>query len=165
MHFTDIIISPYQTEKTYAQQNSAAPKYAFVVNPKANKYEIAIAFESIYGHKPLAIATQLKKPVKVRVGTNKPGFSKLTKIAYVTLAKGTNLNPEDNVEPVINVPEQNENVSKKEVKVESAPSEPTHTPKAVKKEVAHVAKLESEPKPIKHTVATKSPAKKSSKTK
>ncbi|MDR1850946.1 MAG: 50S ribosomal protein L23 [Mycoplasmataceae bacterium] len=165
MHFTDIIVAPYQTEKTYAQQNSATPKYAFIVNPKANKYEIAIAFESIYGHKPVAIATQLKKPVKVRVGTNKPGFSKLTKIAYVTLAKGVNLNPEENAEPIINVPEQNENVSKKEVKVEGVAPEQAPFPKAEKKEVVYTGKEDSQPKPIHHKVDTRSPAKKASKSK
>jgi ribosomal protein L23 len=98
MEFSRIILRPYQSEKTYAQQSSASPKYAFVVDPKANKFDISIAFETIYGHKPVAISTQLKKPSATRTGTVHPGFTKLTKIAYITLPKGVSLAPEQTEE-------------------------------------------------------------------
>ncbi|MDR3249673.1 MAG: 50S ribosomal protein L23 [Mycoplasmataceae bacterium] len=95
MEFTKIIIKPYNTEKSYKMQSLLTPKYAFVVDPKANKYDINIAFQSIYGYKPVSITTQLKKPASIRTGTAKPGVSKLTKIAYVTLAKGVKLAPNE----------------------------------------------------------------------
>lgn len=97
MQFTDIIIKPYQTEKTYSQTNiKDHSKYVFLVNPKANKFDIAIAFETIYNHRPEKVATQLRKPAHVRTGTAKPGYSSLIKIAYITLPKGVKINVEGN---------------------------------------------------------------------
>jgi ribosomal protein L23 len=136
MEFTKIIVHSYQTEKSYALQNAENPKYAFVVDPKANKTAISIAFQSIYGHKPVSITTQLKKPTHVRTGTTKPGFSKLTKIAYITLKKGVKLSADDTEDTQVgataNETKANENVAKKEVK---ASAKKTTTSKAVKKEV------------------------------
>jgi large subunit ribosomal protein L23 len=137
MEFTGIIIKSYQTEKTYAQQNNAVnPKYSFVVNPKATKFDISIAFQSIYGHKPASITTQLRKPSHVRSGTIHPGFSKLMKIAYITLPKGTKLaGSEETVKEnttAINAEMNDVNVSKTEVK---AFKENTEIASAVKKEV------------------------------
>jgi large subunit ribosomal protein L23 len=94
MEFSRIILRPYQTEKTYKQQQGKYGKYAFIVDPAANKYEISIAFQTIYGHKPISIATQIRKPVVTKAGTAKPGFSRLTKIAYITLSEGISLSPE-----------------------------------------------------------------------
>jgi large subunit ribosomal protein L23 len=91
MEFTRIILYPLHTEKTYTFGALEQKKYAFVVDPKAAKHDISIAFESIYGIHPVKIATQIRKPAKVRTGTAKPGFSKLTKIAYITLPKGTDI--------------------------------------------------------------------------
>ncbi|MDR2636407.1 MAG: 50S ribosomal protein L23 [Mycoplasmataceae bacterium] len=146
MEFTKIIIQSYQTEKSYALQNSANPKYAFVVDPEATKHDIKLAFFSIYGHKPVAVSTQLKKPTHVRSGTMKPGFSKLTKIAYITLAKGTKLVADDTENTKVAAPatessivntSANENVVKKEVKTAK---KTTNVSKASKKEVSAEAK-------------------------
>jgi ribosomal protein L23 len=152
MEFTGIIVKSYQTEKSYAQQNNAiTPKYAFVVNPKATKYDISIAFQSIYGHKPASITTQLRKPSHVRSGTIHPGFSKLMKIAYITLPKGTKLAGEEavNEKPTsVNAEMNDANVSKKEVK---AFKENAETASAVKKEVEFKAPKQEKSEVIKQS--------------
>ncbi|MDR1991786.1 MAG: 50S ribosomal protein L23 [Mycoplasmataceae bacterium] len=91
MEFTRIILYPLHTEKTYTFGALEQKKYAFAVDVKATKYDINIAFESIYGIHPVKIATQIRKVARVRTGTMKPGFSKLTKIALITLPKGTDI--------------------------------------------------------------------------
>ncbi|MDR0739478.1 MAG: 50S ribosomal protein L23 [Mycoplasmataceae bacterium] len=91
MEFTRIILRPIHTEKTYTFVSLPQKKYAFIVDVKATKHDISIAFESIYGIHPLKIATQIRKPVEVRTGTLKPGYSKLTKIAYITLPEGSDI--------------------------------------------------------------------------
>ncbi len=92
MQLYDIILRPYLTEKTI-QVRTAHEKevIAFVVNPKANKHEIKSAFISIYNVKPEKINVVKHKPVAIKTGTRVPGFSKLTKIAYVTLPVGVKI--------------------------------------------------------------------------
>lgn len=93
MELIEVIIKPYLTEKTYQVRNSNLDQevIAFVVNPKANKNHIKQAFEAIYEIKPAAINTITKKPAEFRTGTKVPGYTKLTKIAYITLPKGVKL--------------------------------------------------------------------------
>jgi large subunit ribosomal protein L23 len=91
MEFTRIILYPLHTEKTYTFGALEQKKYAFVVDVKATKPDIAIAFESIYGIHPIKVSTQIRKAAKVRTGTLKPGYSKKMKIAYVTLPTGTDI--------------------------------------------------------------------------
>lgn len=91
MDFARIILKPLQTEKTHMLQALENKKYCFVVDNKATKNDILIAFQAIYGVAPIKISTQIRKPSKIRTGTLKPGFSKLTKIAIVTLAKGVDI--------------------------------------------------------------------------
>jgi large subunit ribosomal protein L23 len=91
MEFTRIIVRPIHSEKTYGLQALANKKYGFVVDVKATKYDIAIAFESIYGIKPAKVATQIRKPAKIRTGTAKPGFTKIMKLAYITLPAGKDI--------------------------------------------------------------------------
>ena len=91
MDFSRIILKPLQTEKTHVLQALETKKYCFVVEPKATKNDILIAFQAIYGVVPIKISTQIRKPAKIRTGTLKPGYSKLTKIAIVTLAKGVDI--------------------------------------------------------------------------
>ena len=92
MELTQIIIKPYLTEKTYTVRTlNEQEVIAFVVNPKASKHDIKFAFEAIYGIKPEKINTITKKPTWIRTGTQQPGMTKLTKIAYVTLPKGVKL--------------------------------------------------------------------------
>jgi large subunit ribosomal protein L23 len=115
MEFTRIILYPLHTEKTYTFGALEQKKYAFVVDVKATKYDISIAFESIYGIHPVKIATQIRKPAKVRTGTIKPGFSKLTKIAYVTLPAGSDIAASNKEAPKEAVAKKEEAPVKKEV--------------------------------------------------
>ncbi|GMO17310.1 MAG: hypothetical protein Ta2E_08580 [Mycoplasmoidaceae bacterium] len=136
MEFTKIIIQSYQTEKTYAQQNGDTPKYAFLVDPRATKNDISIAFQSIYGKKPASVTTQIRKPTSVRTGTLHPGFSKKIKIAYIGLAKGDKITETAEVQEVAATKKDKKpasvDVSKKEVKVEKKTEQ---KPTAAKKEV------------------------------
>lgn len=91
MNWTDIIIKPLHTEKSYSLRNDEIKKYVFEVNKKANKYEISLAFQMIYGIVPEKINVVNRKATSVRNGTRNPGFSKHQKIAYVTLAKGQDI--------------------------------------------------------------------------
>ncbi len=91
MEFSRIIIKPMHTEKSYAQQNIEPKKHAFIVDINATKSDIKLAFESIYGFAPSKVSTQIRKPAKIRTGTAKPGFTKKTKIAYVTLPMGKSI--------------------------------------------------------------------------
>jgi large subunit ribosomal protein L23 len=136
MEFTKIIIKPMHTEKTYAFQALAIKKYAFYIDPKATKHDVALAFESIYGIKPTKIATQIRKPAKVRTGTAKPGFSKLTKIAYVSLPLGSDIAAQTKTETTS--------------KVETKPVEVKTEKHVVKKEVSKkVVKKETTKKEVK----------------
>lgn len=91
MDFSRIILKPLQTEKTHVLQAMDTKKYCFIVDIKATKNDILIAFQAIYGVVPIKISTQIRKPAAIRTGTLKPGYSKLTKIAIVTLAKGVDI--------------------------------------------------------------------------
>lgn len=91
MQLTDIIVCPYLTEKTYAKRAEENKKYAFIVNIKANKNDIAMAFEAIFNISPLAIKTMIRKQVATKTGTIHPGYTKAFKIAYITLPKGKDI--------------------------------------------------------------------------
>ena len=92
MEIIRTLIKPLLTEKSNLLQNMEPKQYAFVVDPRANKHEIRAAFMALYGIEPTHISTQLRKPARVRTGTLKPGYSKLTKIAYITLPHGKAIN-------------------------------------------------------------------------
>ncbi len=111
-----------------------------------------------------SITTQLRKPSHVRSGTIHPGFSKLMKIAYITLPKGTKLAGEETIKEnttAVNAAMNDVNVSKTEVKafkenVEIASAVKKEVefkePKQEKSEVAKQSKPKSkEGKPIHHT--------------
>jgi large subunit ribosomal protein L23 len=73
-----------------------SPKYVFIVDPDANKHQIAQAIEEIYkneGIKVVAVNT-LNVKAKPRRVRGRPGFKKAFKKAIVTLRPGDNL---DNV--------------------------------------------------------------------
>lgn len=91
MELNSVIIKPYKTEKSYILSNEEKKIYAFVVHKKSTKLLIAKAFEEIYGVKPNSVNVLLKKPTRVRTSTKKPGWSKLMKIAYVSLEKGVDI--------------------------------------------------------------------------
>ena len=91
MDITRVLIKPLLTEKTYAMNSNEVKQYAFLVNPKASKHEIANAFAALYEFKPLKVNTQIRKPGKTRTMSYHPGFTKLQKIAYITLPPGKDL--------------------------------------------------------------------------
>lgn len=82
----DIIIAPVLSEKTYAlmEQNT----YTFFVNPSANKTQIKIAVEEIFGVDVASVNTANREGKRKRSRT---GFGKRkdTKRAYVTLREGS----------------------------------------------------------------------------
>lgn len=89
MDLTKVIIKPLFTEKSYLLSANSSPQYSFIVDKKASKSLIKMAFYAIYNIEPTAINTLLRKPKPTRYTTQrKRGYSKLMKIAYITLPKG-----------------------------------------------------------------------------
>ena len=85
----DIIYAPIITEKSamMADEN----KYAFKVDPRANKTEIKQAIESIFKVKVVSITTSNSHPKKRRVGKY-TGYVDKYKKAIVKLAEGNSIN-------------------------------------------------------------------------
>ena len=81
----DILIAPVVSEKSYSLLD--AGKYTFLVDPRANKTEIKIAVEQVFGVKVADVNTlnRTGKTRRTRVGTGK---RKDTKRAIVSLAEG-----------------------------------------------------------------------------
>jgi large subunit ribosomal protein L23 len=82
----DILLAPVVSEKSYGllEEN----KYTFIVAPTANKTEIKIAVEQVFGVKVAAVNT-INRQGKVRRTRFGPGKRKDTKRAIVTLREGT----------------------------------------------------------------------------
>lgn len=66
------------------------PKYVFVVNPRANKQEIAWAIEEIYRDKNVKVTAvnTINVKAKPRRVRGRPGMTRSFKKAIVTLEKG-----------------------------------------------------------------------------
>ena len=81
----DIILAPVVSEKSYGLLDQNA--YTFLVKPTANKTEIKIAIEEIFGVKVLSVNTANRqgKSRRTRYGMGKTVD---TKRAIVTLAEG-----------------------------------------------------------------------------
>jgi len=81
----DIILAPVVSEKSYSllDQNT----YTFLVKPTANKTEIKIAIEQIFGVKVTSVNTMNRKG-KVRRTRTGVGKRPDTKRAIVTVAEG-----------------------------------------------------------------------------
>jgi len=81
----DILISPVISEKSYGllDQN----KYTFIVSPDANKTQIKIAVEQVFGVKVTSVNTHNREGKRLRTRT---GFGRraATKRAIVTVAAG-----------------------------------------------------------------------------
>jgi large subunit ribosomal protein L23 len=81
----DILIKPVISEKSYAllEEN----KYTFLVHPSANKTQIKIAVEEIFGVRVVAVNTQNRKGKQIRT---KVGFGRRNdqKRAIVSVAAG-----------------------------------------------------------------------------
>ena len=82
----DVIVAPVVSEKSYACMDRG--QYTFIVAPGANKTEIKLAVEAIFGVKVASVNTQNRqgKTRRTRFGLGK---SKNTKRAIVTLREGT----------------------------------------------------------------------------
>ena len=82
----DVLLAPVVSEKSYGLIE--AGKYTFIVDPRANKTEIKMAVEQVFGVKVAAVNTANRqgKTRRTRVGT---GRRKDTKRAVVTLKDGT----------------------------------------------------------------------------
>ena len=85
----DIIYAPIITEKSAMMANEN--KYAFKVDPKANKTEIKQAIESIFNVKVVSITTSNSHPKKRIVGKY-TGYVDKYKKAIVKLAEGNSIN-------------------------------------------------------------------------
>ena len=82
----DIMISPVVSEKSYTLLDEG--KYTFVVDPRANKTEIKIAVEQVFGVKVAAVNTITRKGKSRRTKFGL-GKRKDVKRAIVTLREGT----------------------------------------------------------------------------
>lgn len=81
----DVIIRPVVSEKSYGLLDE--DKYTFIVDPRANKTEIKIAVEKIFGVKVLKVNTMNRAGKRKRRGMT-VGKRPDTKRAVVTLASG-----------------------------------------------------------------------------
>jgi large subunit ribosomal protein L23 len=82
----DILLAPVVSEKSYGLLDEG--KYTFVVDPRANKTEIKIAVESVFGVKVASVNT-LNRQGKTRRTRFGLGKRKNTKRAIVTLKEGS----------------------------------------------------------------------------
>jgi len=82
----DILLRPVVSEKSYGLQDEFN-KYTFIVAPDANKTQIRLAVEAVFGVKVTNVNT-LNRPGKRR--RTRYGFGQRpdTKLAIVTLAEG-----------------------------------------------------------------------------
>ena len=103
----DIVKSRYITEKAAvlsslkdAKSNASlrkceSPKYVFLVDPTANKTQIAEAIETIYNNKKVKVVAvntiNVKPKYYNRRGQRNQGRSALMKKAIVTLSRGDSL--------------------------------------------------------------------------
>lgn len=82
----DILIAPVVSEKSYNLLDEG--KYTFVVDPDANKTEIKIAVEQVFGVKVSSVNT-INRKGKTRRTRYGLGKRKDTKRAIVTLREGS----------------------------------------------------------------------------
>ncbi|MCD9198785.1 50S ribosomal protein L23 [Aeromicrobium wangtongii] len=84
----DVLLAPVVSEKSYGLLDDN--KYTFVVHPDANKTEIKIAVEKIFGVKVTAVNTLNRKGKTRRTKTGQ-GKRKDTKRAIVSVAAGQSI--------------------------------------------------------------------------
>jgi len=82
----DVILRPVVSEKSYGLIDEG--KYTFLVDPRANKTEIKLAIEKIFGVRVKSVTTANRqgKTSRTRIGTGK---RKDTKRAIVSLKSGS----------------------------------------------------------------------------
>ena len=81
-----VLIAPVVSEKSYSLLDEG--KYTFVVDPRANKTEIRIAVEKVFGVTVASVNT-INRKGKARRTRFGMGRRKDTKRAVVTLREGT----------------------------------------------------------------------------
>ncbi len=83
--YRDVLLAPVVSEKSYGLLDEN--KYTFLVDPRANKTEIKIAVEKVFGVKVLSVKTMNRegKRKRTRVGFGKRND---TKRAIVHVAAG-----------------------------------------------------------------------------
>ena len=82
----DVLLAPVVSEKSYGLLDER--QYTFVVAPDANKTQIKIAVEKVFGVKVTSVNT-LNRPGKRKRSRTGYGKRKDTKRAYVTLREGS----------------------------------------------------------------------------
>jgi large subunit ribosomal protein L23 len=82
----DILLAPVVSEKSYGLLDEG--KYTFIVDPRANKTEIKIAVERVFGVKVDSVNT-LNRQGKTKRTKFGLGKRKNTKRAIVTLKEGS----------------------------------------------------------------------------
>ncbi len=82
----DILLAPVVSEKSYSLLDQG--KYTFLVDPRANKTEIRLAVEKVFGVKVASVNT-LNREGKTRRTKFGAGKRKDTKRAIVTLREGS----------------------------------------------------------------------------
>lgn len=82
----DVLVAPVVSEKSYGLLDEG--KYTFLVDPRANKTEIKIAVEQVFGVKVASVNT-INRKGKVKRTRFGLGKRKDTKRAVVTLREGT----------------------------------------------------------------------------
>jgi large subunit ribosomal protein L23 len=82
----DVLLAPVVSEKSYSLLDEG--KYTFIVAPQANKTEIKIAVENVFGVKVASVNT-INRKGKVRKTRFGLGKRKDTKRAIVTLKEGS----------------------------------------------------------------------------
>jgi len=88
IHHRDVLLAPVVSEKTYSLLDEN--KYTFLVHPDANKTEIKIAVEKVFGVKVTAVNT-INRKGKTRRTRNGVGKRKDTKRAIVSVAPGQSI--------------------------------------------------------------------------
>ena len=81
----DVLISPVVSEKSYGLLNEN--KYTFMVAPDANKTQIKLAVEQVFGVKVTGVNTNNREGKRVRTRSGW-GRRAATKRAIVTVAAG-----------------------------------------------------------------------------
>jgi large subunit ribosomal protein L23 len=81
----DVLLAPVVSEKSYGLLDEN--KYTFLVHPEANKTEIKIAVEKVFGVKVADVNTLNRSGKRKRTRTGF-GQRKATKRAIVTVAEG-----------------------------------------------------------------------------
>jgi large subunit ribosomal protein L23 len=82
----DVLVAPVVSEKSYGLLDEG--KYTFLVDPRANKTEIKIAVEQVFGVKVASVNT-INRKGKVKRTRFGMGKRKDSKRAIVTLREGT----------------------------------------------------------------------------